>query len=253
MRKCIIAGNWKMNGTKESVRNLLSSIKEGAKSFKNSNLQFVVFPPHVFLDETERQLSGTDISWGAQNFSHHKNGAYTGEISISMLQEFHCRYVLVGHSERRILYGENDDLIASKFVAASDAGLIPILCVGETLDERQSGITNQVINRQLVSVLKVVSSLDVFRNAVIAYEPVWAIGTGMNATKEQAADVHAYIRNQFANYDASIAENLQILYGGSLKPDNASDLLAMEDIDGGLIGGASLKADDFLKIAEKRT
>jgi len=247
MRKYIIAGNWKMNGTKESVNTLLSGIKNGVLGVSNANVEWIVFPPFVFLETVGREINGTNIVFGAQNVSQYAGGAYTGEISATMLKEFGCRYVLVGHSERRVIYGESDAVVAEKFVAAIKAGLIPILCVGETLDERKQNLTEKVIERQLTQVIKV-ASFDLFQQAVIAYEPVWAIGTGLNAKPEEAEAVHAFIRQQFAELNASLAEKLQILYGGSLKPDNAQTLLAMPNIDGGLIGGASLRAEDFLNI-----
>ena len=250
MRKYIIAGNWKMNGTKESVQTLLEGIKKGANEINNSNVEWIVFPPYVFLDATEKMLGDSGIAWGAQNLSREKSGAFTGEISASMLQEFHCRYVLVGHSERRTLYGENDDLVAAKFMVACQAGLIPILCVGETLAEREQGLTQAVVMRQLNAVIRLAGGVELFNKAVVAYEPVWAIGTGLNATPEQAQEVHAAIRKEFSQHDAVLAEKLQILYGGSLKSDSAQAILAMPDIDGGLIGGASLKAEEFLNIGK---
>jgi len=250
MRKYIIAGNWKMNGSKESVRALLDGIKQGAKSIQNPNLEWIVFPPFVFLDTAERTLAGSNVAFGAQNLSNKASGAYTGEISASMLNDFNCRYVLVGHSERRVVYGESDSLVAEKFVAAYKAGITPVLCIGETLEERKQNITEQVVFRQLEAVIQAAGGVDCFSRAIVAYEPVWAIGTGLNATPEQAQSVHKAIRQEFARHNTSIAENLHILYGGSLKPDNAKDLLAMPDIDGGLIGGASLKAEDFLNIGK---
>lgn len=250
MRKYIIAGNWKMNGTKESVQNLLDGIKNKLSEVNNSNIEWIVFPPFVYLDQVERSLTNTPIAFGSQNLSTEKNGAFTGEISTAMLQDFHCKYVLVGHSERRTLYGENDELVAKKFMVAQQAGLIPILCVGETLHEREQGLTQAVVMRQLNAVFKAAGNVEVFQNAVVAYEPVWAIGTGLNATPEQAQEVHAAIRKEFTEYNADLASKLQILYGGSLKADNAKSLLAMPDIDGGLIGGASLKAEEFINIGK---
>lgn len=248
MRKCIIAGNWKMNGSKESVTTLLSEIKRGVWDITNPNVEWIVFPPFVFLPEAKNMLSGSKIAWGAQNLSDKASGAYTGEISALMLKDFNCQYVLVGHSERRAIYGESDELVAKKFVVACEAGLIPILCVGETLEEREQGMTMAVVKRQIDAVLKMAGGVSLFNKAIIAYEPVWAIGTGVNAKPEEAEAVHAEIRQEFARHDAVLAEKLQILYGGSLKPDNAKTLLAMPNIDGGLIGGASLKAKDFLDI-----
>ena len=247
MRKYIIAGNWKMNGTKESVQALTTGLKSEISTINNSKIEWIVFPPYIFIPEVAKELQNTNITWGAQNFNIQPSGAFTGEISASMLKEFGCRYVLVGHSERRSLYGETDEIVAAKFLAACKNGLIPILCVGETLDERKQNLTQKIIERQLDAVISA-AGLDLFHNAVIAYEPVWAIGTGVNAKSEEAEEVHLAIRKKFTKYDALLAEKLQILYGGSLKPDNAKDLLAMPDIDGGLIGGASLKASDFVNI-----
>lgn len=248
MRKYLVAGNWKMNGSRTSVQELLEGIV-GA-SFKSAHVDLAVFPPFPFLEQAEQILKGTNIAWGAQNLSDKPSGAYTGEISASMLLDFGCKYVLVGHSERRSLYGEIDEIVATKFAAACDTGLTPILCVGETLEEREQEITNQVVSRQIDAILNLDNGVQRLKNAVIAYEPVWAIGTGLTATSEQAQEVHVQIRAQIAKHSADIAENLQILYGGSVKPDNAKSLFAMADIDGGLIGGASLKANDFIQIGQ---
>ncbi len=248
MRGHIIAGNWKMNGTRTSVQELLQGIKKGAASI--SNVEWIVLPPFPFLDQAEELLSDTNITWGAQNLSDKVSGAYTGEVSATMLKDFGCRYVLVGHSERRNIYGENNELVASKFVIASNADLVPILCVGETLEERKIGRTQEIVGEQVNAVLKLNNGIQRLCNAVIAYEPVWAIGTGIVATPEQAQQVHQYIRAQVAKIDVNIAQQIRILYGGSVKPDNAKALFSMPDIDGGLIGGASLKADDFLEIGK---
>jgi len=246
MRRPIIAGNWKMNGTRASVQELLQDVKKGAADVRD--VEWIVFPPFLFLEQTEKLLSDTNIAWGAQNLSDKLSGAYTGEVSATMLKDFGCRYVLVGHSERRSIYGEDNELVASKFVAACDAGLIPILCVGETLEERKIGRTQEMVGEQVNAVLKLNNGIQRLCNAVIAYEPVWAIGTGIVATSEQAQQVHQNIRAQIAKIDANIAQQIRILYGGSVKPDNAKALFSMPDIDGGLIGGASLKASDFLEI-----
>lgn len=246
MRRPIIAGNWKMNGTRASVQELLQDVKKGAADVRD--VEWIVFPPFLFLEQTEKLLSDTNIAWGAQNLSDKLSGAYTGEVSATMLKDFGCRYVLVGHSERRSIYGEDNELVASKFVAACDAGLIPILCVGETLEERKIGRTQEIVGEQVNAVLKLNNGIQRLCNAVIAYEPVWAIGTGIVATSEQAQQVHQNIRAQIAKIDANIAQQIRILYGGSVKPDNAKALFSMPDIDGGLIGGASLKASDFLEI-----
>jgi triosephosphate isomerase len=197
----------------------------------------------------EQQLSGTPIAWGTQNLSEHASGAYTGEVAGPMLQDFHCAYVIVGHSERRTLYGETDEVVARKFAAARKIGLKPILCVGETLEERDQSITESVVERQLKAVLDL-EGVEAFNDAVIAYEPVWAIGTGRTATPQQAQDVHAFIRAKLADRDSAVAAKTRILYGGSMKAANAGELLAMPDIDGGLIGGASLEAKEFLAIAK---
>jgi triosephosphate isomerase len=193
------------------------------------------------------RLAGTAVTWGGQNLSTHASGAYTGEVAASMLTDFGCKYVIVGHSERRTLYGEDDAVVAEKFEVARKAGLVPIFCVGETLEEREGGTTEAVIARQLDAVLERFGA-KALAAGVIAYEPVWAIGTGRTATPQQAQDVHAYIRERIAGKDPAVADGIRILYGGSMKPDNAVELMAQTDIDGGLIGGAALKASDFLAI-----
>lgn len=203
--------------------------------------------PFPYLAQTRELLQGSAIAWGAQNLSDHAQGAYTGEVSGAMIAEFGCHYVIVGHSERRTLYAETDALVASKFMAAQKAGLIPILCVGETLNDRDTGYTAQVVTAQIETVLDA-AGVTAFESAVVAYEPVWAIGTGRTATPQQAQEVHALIRARVAVRDPVIADKLRILYGGSVKPQNAAELFAMRDIDGGLIGGASLVAKDFLGI-----
>ena len=247
MRQPLVAGNWKMNGSVASVSALLDGIKEGAG--KVGNCEVAVCPPYVFIPTAQSELSGTAISWGGQNLSTEQSGAFTGEVSASMLLDFGCKYVIVGHSERRTLYGEDDALVARKFAVARAAGLKPILCVGETLDEREKGITEEVVARQVDAVIEL-EGAQALADGVIAYEPVWAIGTGVTATSEQAQEVHAFIRKRIASHDAGVADGLRILYGGSMKPDNAADLMSNTDIDGGLIGGASLKAADFLAICE---
>lgn len=246
MRQMIIAGNWKMNGTKTSAESLLNGIREA----HFSNLELVVFPPYVYLGLAQRLLTGTTVKWGAQNMSAEEEGAFTGEISASMLLDFGCRYVLVGHSERRSLYHETDEMIAAKFARAIEAGLKPILCVGEQLAEREAGKTSSIIRKQMQAILDLPSGMFALANAVIAYEPVWAIGTGLTATPLQAQEIHAAIRGQVAEYSQAIAENLTILYGGSVKPENAAKLLSMTDIDGALVGGASLQIKSFLEIAK---
>ncbi len=245
MRKPLVAGNWKMNGSLESVRELLEGLKSGIDAV--SNAEVAVCPPYVFVPEVQKLLDGSAISWGGQDLSVEVSGAYTGEIAASMLSDFGCKYVIVGHSERRSYHVESDELVAKKFAAARAGGLVPILCVGETLEEREQGITEDVCARQLDAVIDLVG-VDGLACGVIAYEPVWAIGTGKTATPEQAQDVHAFIRGRIAEKSAEVAEGMRILYGGSMKPGNAKELIGKPDIDGGLIGGASLVAEDFLGI-----
>ena len=247
MRQPLVAGNWKLNGSLASVKELLAGIKAGLAEVTNAEV--AVCPPYIFIPEAQAQLAGSPIAWGGQNLSAETDGAFTGEVAASMLRDFDCKYVLVGHSERRTLYGEDNALVAKKFAVARKAGLIPVLCVGETLDERQQGITENVVGGQLAAVIDQ-EGVAALGNAVVAYEPVWAIGTGMTASPEQAQAVHAFIRAQVALHDAAIADGLRILYGGSMKPGNAVELMAQADIDGGLIGGAALKADDFLSICK---
>jgi len=245
MRRPLVAGNWKMNGSKSVAKELLDGIKQGIGEVGEADV--AVCPPFVYVPEVARQLEGTIIKWGAQNVSQEASGAFTGEVSTDMLKEFGCTYVIVGHSERRALYGEGDELVAKKFAAVRAAGMTPILCVGETLEEREQGTTNDVVARQLDAVLDL-EGISAIADGVIAYEPVWAIGTGKTASPEQAQEVHEFIRNRLSEHDGDVAQKTQILYGGSVKPGNAAELFAKADIDGGLIGGASLKAEDFLAI-----
>ncbi len=245
MRQQFVAGNWKMHGGLAQNRQLLQDVLAGLAGV--SGVEVAVFAPFPYLAQAQSTLAGTPVGWGAQTVSEHPQGAYTGEVSVAMLRDFACRYVLVGHSERRALFGESDAAVADKFAAAQAGGLRPVLCVGETLDQREAGQTAAVVAAQLDAVLQRVG-VAALANAVVAYEPVWAIGTGRTASPEQAQEVHAAIRAQVAGVDAGVAERLQILYGGSMKPQNAAELLAMPDIDGGLIGGASLVANDFLAI-----
>ena len=244
MRKILVAGNWKMHGSQAMVTELLSGLlaAPGAQS-----VDMAVFPPFPYLPLTQSLLSDSPVAWGGQTLNPAAKGAHTGEVSASMLLDFGCRYVLAGHSERRSLYGESDDDVAARFATALEAGLEPVLCVGETLQEREGGQTEAVVDRQLDAVLDR-CGVEGFQRAVVAYEPVWAIGTGRTATPEQAQAVHAFIRDKFASRDGIIAGQLRILYGGSVNGSNAADLFAREDIDGGLVGGASLKAEDFLAI-----
>ena len=247
MRDFLIAGNWKMNGDMAGNAELVAGIVSGTP--ESDRVKLLICPPFPYLAACAAQVAGTRVSVGAQNVSAHESGAYTGEVSPGMLRDIGCEYVIVGHSERRTLYGETSATVAGKFSAALDAGLTPVLCVGETLDEREGGVTESVIDEQLGAVLDVVG-IGAFASAVVAYEPVWAIGTGMTASPEQAQDVHRHIRGQLAAKDTDIAAATQILYGGSMKGENAPGLLGKADIDGGLIGGASLKAKEFLAIAE---
>ncbi len=246
MREYLVAGNWKMNGSTAANAALVSGIVDGVPA--GSGFSLLVCPPFPYLASIASMVAGSPVKLGAQNVSEHESGAYTGEVAPAMLKDIGCEFVIVGHSERRSLYGESSFQVAAKFQAAQAAGLTPILCLGETLEERQDGSTESVVDFQLNAVLDA-AGIDAFRSAVIAYEPVWAIGTGMTATPEQAQDVHRHIRARLAEKDGGVAESTQILYGGSMKGENAAGLLGMADIDGGLIGGASLKANDFLAIA----
>jgi triosephosphate isomerase len=247
MRDFLVAGNWKMNGSAASNKELVAGILQGVPA--TDRVELLVCPPFPYLASVSEQVAGSAVSLGAQNVSEHESGAFTGEVAAAMLRDIGCKYVIVGHSERRSLYGETSFEVAAKFKAALDAGLKPILCVGETLEQRESGGTESVVAVQLGAVIDKVG-IARFKSAVVAYEPVWAIGTGVTASPEQAQDVHRHIRGVMAGHDEGIAESTQILYGGSMKGENAAGLLSMPDIDGGLIGGASLKAGDFLAIAE---
>ena len=244
MRRKIVAGNWKLQGSREFAAALVDAIKAGAPA----GVGLIVLPPYPYLGEVLARCAGADIAVGAQDVSAHAKGAYTGEVAAAMLADVGARYTLVGHSERRQYHAESSELVAQKFLAAQAAGITPILCVGERLEEREAGQTEAVIASQLHPVLDLVG-VAAFANAVVAYEPVWAIGTGRTASPEQAQAVHAFIRSQVADRDAKIADSLPLLYGGSVKPDNAASLFAQADVDGGLIGGASLVAADFLAIA----
>ena len=245
MRQPLVAGNWKMNGSLDSITALVEGIKAGLDSVTTAEM--VVCPPFVYIPTVASLIGDASISLGAQDVSDQEAGAHTGEVAPAMLTDVGCKYVIVGHSERRSIYGESDTFTASKFAAARKAGLIPILCVGELLEEREQGITEQVVSRQLDAVIDL-EGVAALADAVIAYEPVWAIGTGKTATPDQAQDVHAFIRGKLAALDSSVADKVRILYGGSMNAANAAELLAMADIDGGLIGGASLKPADFLAI-----
>ncbi|MDO8066067.1 MULTISPECIES: triose-phosphate isomerase [unclassified Janthinobacterium] len=244
MRRKLVVGNWKMNGSRTSNAVLLSEIVAGLAA---SGAASAVCVPAPYLAQCQAQLAGTALGWGAQDVSAHASGAYTGEISAAMLQDFGCGYVVIGHSERRAYHGESDAQVAAKTVAALAAGITPIVCIGETLAQREAGQTNAAVAQQLGAVLAAISADDVAK-LVLAYEPVWAIGTGKTATPQMAQDVHQVLRAQLVAKNAVAAAGVQILYGGSMKPENAKELMAMPDIDGGLIGGAALKAADFLAI-----
>ena len=245
MRTMMVAGNWKMNGSVSSVEELLLGIKQGEDQLQ---CNVAVFPPAVFLPLVSNVLSQSSIAWGAQNLSSHESGAFTGETSANMLLEYGCQYVLVGHSERRQLFSESNEQVAARFHAAVKSGLKPILCVGETREQRENGLTLEIVQEQLAVVLRLHDNPHALYQAIIAYEPVWAIGSGLTATPEEAQEVHGAIRSQLAEYDAQLASEMRILYGGSVNPDNAASLFAMADIDGALVGGASLDAEKFLKI-----
>jgi len=245
MRQPLVAGNWKMHGSRVDNASLVRSLLDLLRP--DGGAEVLVCPPFVYLWETGRLLKDSDVQLGCQSVSAEAQGAFTGEISAAMARDVGCRYAIVGHSERRHLYGEGDALVARKFVAAQSHGLVPVFCVGETLDERESSRTTEVVARQIDAVLAVTGA-QAFARAIIAYEPVWAIGTGRNASPDQAQDVHAMIRTKLAALDGMIAQSVRILYGGSVKAANARELFSMPDIDGGLVGGASLKADEFAQI-----
>jgi triosephosphate isomerase len=244
-RKPLVAGNWKMHGSLAGNAELLLGLRELLPA---SSVDCVVCPPFVYLPAVGAALAGSAIELGAQDVCEQsESGAFTGEVSASMLREVGCRYAIAGHSERRAIYGESDELVARKFAAALAAGLVPILCVGESLQEREAGATEAVVIRQLDAVINAVGVAALGRG-VLAYEPVWAIGTGRTASPEQAQEVHACLRGRIAAIDVTIAGSMRILYGGSVKAGNAKDIFAMPDVDGGLIGGASLKAAEFAAI-----
>jgi triosephosphate isomerase len=247
MRRKLVAGNWKMHGSLARNEALLDAVSSGMAAM--SGVDCAVCVPFPYLYQAQQKLSGTQIRWGAQDAHQLAQGAHTGEVSASMIKEFACSYVIVGHSERRSLYGESSMMVAEKFAAVQNAGMWPILCVGETLEQHEQGVTEAVVSEQLDAIVRV-SGVAGLRNAVVAYEPVWAIGTGKTATPEQAQAVHGFIRARVAALDAAAAQALRILYGGSVKGSNAADLFAMPDIDGGLIGGASLVAEEFLAICK---
>ena len=247
MRTPMVAGNWKMNGTAASIRELLLGLKKELGTV-NQRAEMAVCPPFVYLTQVAAELQGSKIILGAQHVCDKAEaGAYTGEVAAFMLKELGCRYVIVGHSERRSLYGDSNEKVAERFVAAQTANLTPVFCLGETLQEREQDITEEIVAKQLDTVINR-AGIKSFNNAVIAYEPVWAIGSGKTATAEQAQQVHGFIRQRLAGHDKTLAASVRILYGGSVNGGNAAELFAMPDIDGGLIGGASLKVPDFMAI-----
>ena len=247
MRKPFVAGNWKMHGTRDSAAALARAVVAGLPD--ELVAEVAVCPPFVHLFELARQLKDTGVSLGAQDVCAEDQGAFTGEVSAPMLRDLECRYAIVGHSERRAQYGEGDCLVARKFMAAQRAALTPILCIGETLEQREAGSSEEVVGRQLKAVLDA-AGIAAFAQAIVAYEPVWAIGTGRTATPQQAQDVHATIRDALRRADAAVAAGVRIIYGGSVKAANALELFAMPDVDGGLIGGASLDAGQFISICQ---
>jgi len=247
MRTPLVAGNWKLNGSRSSIKSLVDGLLSGISEVGQTEV--AVCPPFVYLNEVNQMLADSAIAMGSQDVCAEDSGAFTGEVAGPMISEMGAVFAIIGHSERRSIYGESDELVARKFAAARRHGLKPILCVGETLEEREKGVTEDVVARQIDAVINLMG-VDALENAVIAYEPVWAIGTGMTATPEQAQVVHAFIRKRIAEKSGNVAEKIQILYGGSVKGANAAELFAKPDIDGGLIGGASLDADEFLKICK---
>ncbi len=245
MRRKLVVGNWKMHGTLAQNGVLLDALRDSLAVLRNVDCAVCV--PFPYLAQAQHKLSGSKVRWGAQDVHQLDKGAYTGEVSAAMLSDFGCGYVIVGHSERRAYYAESSHLVAEKFLAAQQAGITPILCVGETLEQREGGMTEAVVAEQLDALINL-AGVAKLSSAVVAYEPVWAIGTGKTATAAQAQAVHAFIRQRVAAHDGKIASALVILYGGSVKASNAAELFAMPDIDGGLIGGASLLADEFVAI-----
>jgi triosephosphate isomerase (TIM) len=247
MRSRMVLGNWKMHGSLVGNKTLLDGVLAGLAGV--DSVECGVCVPFPYLFQAQFALQGSQVIWGAQNVSQHEKGAFTGEVSVSMLQDMGCSIVLVGHSERRAIYGEDDATVAEKFVAAQKAGIKPVLCVGETLEEREKNITADVVKRQLMAVVEK-AGLEALKDCVVAYEPVWAIGTGKTASPQQAQEVHAFIRGLIAEQNSELAQNLTILYGGSVKGSNAAELFSMPDIDGGLIGGASLDINEFVSICK---
>ena len=245
MRRPLVLGNWKMNGSKASVDALINALKVSAAAAEQVTVG--VCPPAIYLGQAQALTTGSALKLGAQDISVHASGAYTGESAAPMVREFGCSYVLVGHSERRTYHAEPDAVVVKKFAAIQAAGMTPVLCIGETLEERKDNKTEEVVATQLKAVIEALG-IETLRNSVVAYEPVWAIGTGLAATSAQAQEVHAFIRQLVAQYSAEVADGLQLLYGGSVKASNAAELLGQADIDGALVGGAALNADDFAAI-----
>ena len=246
MRRPLVAGNWKMNGSRESVKTLLNGIKDGLDAVKQAEV--AVCPPYVYIPDTQDQLDGTTVAWGGQDLSVQASGAYTGEVSAKMLRDVGCQYIIIGHSERRQFFGETNETVNKRLKAVLAEGLIPIVCVGEILEERKSGRTWEVVEKQVRQGLAGLSPEEA-AGLIIAYEPVWAIGTGETATPDQAQEVHAQIRGLLKElYDDPVAQGVRIQYGGSVKPDNVRELMAQPDLDGALVGGASLKAESFINI-----
>lgn len=246
-RRKLVAGNWKMNGTHVSAQSLVDAIDAAQLAGDTGDVDIAVFPPFVYIGEIVTRYAKSRIHFGAQDLSEHAQGAFTGDVAATMLRDVGATHVLVGHSERRQYHAESDECVARKFAQALSADLVPVLCVGETLEQREGGSTEAVVSAQLDAVLTQ-SGIEAFAKAVLAYEPVWAIGTGRTATPGQAQDVHGFIRSKLSKIDATIGGSVRILYGGSVKPGNAAELFAQADIDGGLIGGAALVATDFLAI-----
>lgn len=245
IRQKIVAGNWKMNGSKESIQTLIS----GLLDMDGSNSEVVIAPSFPYLSQVHDLIDGSNLVMAAQNASQEEKGAFTGEVSVSMLADFGVKYILLGHSERRSLYGETDEVVASKVKTVLGFGLTPMLCIGETLEERESGKTLEVCERQIQAVIDVVG-VESFAKMTIAYEPVWAIGTGLSASADQAQEVHQSIRAFLAKSSESVSEKVQILYGGSVKASTSSALFKMPDVDGALVGGASLDAKEFIAIVK---
>lgn len=248
MRKPLIAANWKMNGDKSFNKKLLTELIQKLPTV--SSAEFLVCPPFVYCESVAELLQNSQIYCGGQNLSEFNSGAYTGDVSAEMLIDVGCRYVLIGHSERRSLFGENNDIISRKILRALNQNLIPVICLGENLEQRQQGLTEKIVISQLNDALHLTENHPMLHDAVLAYEPVWAIGTGLTATPEQAQEVHAILRAEIAKYDRNWAQKIRIIYGGSVKANNAQGLFNMPDIDGFLVGGASLVAEEFLSICK---